>query len=130
MLFDCHSAIDSPGMKVGNKLVLDLQGAGAVPNETKKADGAMQCEIRAYDGLDPKGCWLSWVGRSAGGEHPLGFQIDNLFTIIELDNYGGNGKPAPRRRLPSTTGAMTTSPGSPSSPNGTAISLSSKPTNT
>lgn len=93
VLFDCHSAIDSPGMKVGNKLVLDLQGAGAVPNETKKADGAMQCEIRAYDGLDPKGCWLSWVGRSAGGEHPLGFQIDNLFTIIELDNYGGNGKP-------------------------------------
>lgn len=87
-LFDCHTAIDSNGIKVGDNLVFDIQGAGIVPNETKTENGALMCEISDY-----KKCWLSWIGRSAGGKHPLGFTIENNFTILEFDNYGGNGKP-------------------------------------
>lgn len=88
VLFDGHSDISSAGLKVGNRLILDIQAAALVPNETKKADGAMQCSISNY-----KTNWLQWIGRTGGGTHPLGFQIDTNFTILEFDNYGGNGKP-------------------------------------
>lgn len=92
VLCDGHSELTSAGMKVGNRLVMDIYPAAAVPNETKMEDGAMKAEVRAFDGIDPKGTWLSWVGRSGGGRHPLGFDIDNNFSIIELDNYGNVGK--------------------------------------
>ena len=88
ILFDCHSGIDSPGMKVGNRLICDIQGAGLVPNETVYEDGAYKCEISHFSKN-----WLQWIGRSGGGEHPLGFTIEENFTILEFDNYGGNGNP-------------------------------------
>ena len=58
------------------------------PNETYYKDGAYQCRLVKY-----QECWLSWVGRTAGGRHPLGFDMEENFTIIEFDNYGGNGNP-------------------------------------
>ena len=88
VLFDCHTNIASGGMKVGNRLVCDIVAAGLVPNETEFLDGAYQCRICHYDD-----CWLQWIGRTAGGKHPLGFDIDVCFTILEFDNYGGNGNP-------------------------------------
>ena len=88
VLFDCHTAIDSGGMKIGNRLICDIQAAGLVPNETEYKDGAYQCEISDY-----RDCWLQWIGRSDGGEHPLGFTIEHNYTILEFDNYGGNGNP-------------------------------------
>lgn len=88
VLFDAHSGIDSGGLKVGNRLLLDIQGAALVPNETKKQDGAMMCEVSHHQDN-----WLSWIGRTAGGIHPLGFEVEQNFTILEFDNYGGNGKP-------------------------------------
>lgn len=88
VLFDCHTAIDSAGMKVGNRLICDMVGAGLVPSETYHQDGAYQCEVTDY-----YTCWLSWVGRSHGGRHPLGFDVEQNFTLMEFDNYGGNGNP-------------------------------------
>lgn len=88
VLFDCHTAIDSGGIKVGDRLVMDVQAAGIVPNETEEENGAMQCRISGYDEN-----WLQWIGRSDGGIHPLGFEIENNLTILEFDNYGGNGNP-------------------------------------
>jgi len=83
ILFDAHSAIDSPGLKVGNRLLLDIQAAALCPNETTKVNGAEECQA-----LDSNAYWLSWIGRSAGGEHPLGFHIDHLITILEMGNDG------------------------------------------
>jgi len=88
ILFDCHDALDSPGMKVGNRLICDIQGAGIVPNETVYENGAYKCEIADYHDVN-----LQWIGRSGGGEHPLGFTIEENFTILEFDNHGGNGRP-------------------------------------
>ncbi len=91
-LFDCHTAITSTGIKVGNKLIFDIQGAGMCPNETVYENDAMKAELLHYKELSPeRDDALSWVGRSAGGIHPLGFEIEENFTIIEFDNYGGNG---------------------------------------
>ncbi len=91
-LFDCHTAITSSGIKVGSELVFDVQGAGMCPNETTTQNGAYMAELLHYKELDPeRDDALSWVGRSAGGKHPLGFEIEENFTIIEFDNYGGNG---------------------------------------
>jgi len=87
-LFDCHTAFNSGGIKVGNRLIFDIQGAAAVPNETIRSNGAMMCELTSKNQS-----WLSWIGSSAGGIHPLGFNVENNFTIIEFDNYGGNGNP-------------------------------------
>ncbi len=88
VLFDCHTNIASGGMKVGDRLICDIIGAGLVPNETEFAGGAYQCRISHYDD-----CWLQWIGRSAGGKHPLGFTVDACYTILEFDNYGGSGNP-------------------------------------
>ena len=91
-LFDCHTAIDSSGIKVGDKLIFDIQGAGMCPNETVYENGAMKAELLHYKELSPeRDDALSWVGRSSGGIHPLGFEIEENFTLIEFDNYGGNG---------------------------------------
>ncbi|MBQ4153441.1 MAG: hypothetical protein IJD11_03700, partial [Oscillospiraceae bacterium] len=88
VLFDYHDDIGSKGIMVGDELVFDIVGAGIVPNETGMQDAAFTCEITHYSD-----CWLSWIGRSGGGKHPLGFDIDECFTILEFDNYGGNGNP-------------------------------------
>ena len=88
VLFDAHSGIDSGGLKVGNRLLLDIQGAALVPNETRKQDGAMMCEVTHFQDN-----WLSWIGRTSGGTHPMGFEVEQNFTILEFDNYGGNNKP-------------------------------------
>ncbi len=85
VLIDAHSALDSGGIKVGNRLLLDIQAAALVPNETQKKDGAMMCEIKHFH-TNP----LSWVGRSDGGLHPLGFNVTQNITILEFDNYGSN----------------------------------------
>ena len=93
-LFDCHTAIDSSGIKVGDRLIFDVQGAGMCPNETSKEKDALKAEVLHYKELVPnRDDGLSWVGRSAGGIHPLGFEIEENFTLIEFDNYGGNGMP-------------------------------------
>lgn len=92
VLFHSFFSMVNGGAKVGDRLLFDIQGNGLVPNETKKevVDGetVMKCEISHYED-----CWLSWFGRSNGGEHPLGFQVEICPTILEFDNYGGNGKP-------------------------------------
>ncbi|MBP5274154.1 MAG: hypothetical protein ILO36_04370, partial [Abditibacteriota bacterium] len=87
-LFDCHTAITSGGMKIGDRHICDVIGAGIVPDETEYKNGAYMCRICDYHD-----CWLQWIGRSAGGIHPLGFRVENNFTILEFDNYGGSGKP-------------------------------------
>jgi len=89
ILFDYHNAIDSGGIKVDDRLIFDIQGAALVPSETVIEDNAMKCEVTAPSGSH----WLSWVGRSAGGTHPLGFTVENNFTILEFDNYGNSGTP-------------------------------------
>jgi len=89
VLFDYHNAIDSGGIKVGDRLIFDVQAAGLCPNETVFENNAMKCEVTAPQGSH----WLSWVGRSAGGTHPLGFTVENNFTILEFDNYGNSGTP-------------------------------------
>lgn len=88
VLFDCHTAIDSGGIKVGSKLVMDIQGAGIVPDETYEENGTMKCRISGYEEN-----WLQWIGRSDGGIHPMGFEIENNLTLLEFDNYGNNGNP-------------------------------------
>jgi hypothetical protein len=87
-LFDGHVELNTGGLKVGNRLIMDLQPAGLVPNETQNENGIMKCSVEGYDK-----CWLSWIGRSIGGEHPLGWTTDHNISIIEFDNYGGNGNP-------------------------------------
>ncbi|MBQ4153440.1 MAG: hypothetical protein IJD11_03695, partial [Oscillospiraceae bacterium] len=77
-LFDCHTQNGSGGPKVDNRLVFDAIAAGLCPNETVKEDGVMKCEIKVKGG----NYWLSWIGTSAGGEHPLGFNIEESFTIL------------------------------------------------
>lgn len=86
VLFDCHTVFGSDCMRIGDKLILDIVGAGMVPIDTVKEDGVMKCMICDYT---ENGC--TWIGRSEGGKHPLGFEIDNCITIIELDNYGRPG---------------------------------------
>ena len=83
ILFDCHSSIHSGGMKVGDRLICDIQGAGIVPNETVYEDGVFKCEI-----ADHRDVFYQWIGRSDGGQHPLGFEIESNYTILEFDNHG------------------------------------------
>ncbi len=88
VLFDGHSDINSTGLKVGDRLILDIQAAPLVPNETVSENGAMKCEIGDYNQYS-----FTWIGRSAGGIHPLGFNIDHNITILEFDNYGVSATP-------------------------------------
>lgn len=87
-LFDNHDALDSTGIMIGDRLLFDMQGAGMVPDETVQEDGVQKCRITHYDD-----CRVSWIGRSGGGRHPLGFDIEENFTIIEFDNYGPSSHP-------------------------------------
>ncbi len=89
VLIDAHTSIGSKGLKVGNRLLLDIQGAPLFPNETEIKDGAMMCEVKKYDGDYS----FTYIGRSPGGLHPLGFEVKENFMILEFDNYGGNGRP-------------------------------------
>jgi len=95
-LFDYHDAIDG-NISVGNELVFDIQAAGMCPNETEKEErtnenGKKEIVYKAELKHYKEGNWLSWVGRSEGGKHPLGFTVKENVTIIEFDNYGGNGQ--------------------------------------
>ena len=86
VLFHTFFAMAGGGCKVGNRLVFDINGNGLVPNETEynEETGAYECKISYPDGT----YWCTWFGRSAGGEHPLGFTVETCPTILEFDNYG------------------------------------------
>ena len=86
ILFDAHTIFGSNSMRIGDKLIIDVVAAGMVPIDTVKEDGVLKCKICDYT---ENGC--TWIGRSEGGKHPLGFNIDNCLTIIEFDNYGRPG---------------------------------------
>lgn len=86
VLFDCHVHLGSGGLKIGNRLLMDIQAAPMNPIETVKKDGAMMCEISDYRDNDAQ-----WIGRILGGEHPLGFTVEVNPTLIEFDNYGKQG---------------------------------------
>ncbi|MBQ8752950.1 MAG: hypothetical protein IJZ13_07595 [Clostridia bacterium] len=86
ILFDCHTVIGGPNMKIGDRLILDIVGAGMVPTDYKKEDGVLKCRIADYTEH-----WCTWIGRSVGGIHPLGFTCETCPTIIEFDNYGRPG---------------------------------------
>ncbi len=84
-LFDCHIATNSTGIKVDNNLVFDVQSAAILPNETVNEDGVLKAQVLHYtqDAFSP-------VGKSAGGVHPLGFEVEENFTLVEFDNYGAS----------------------------------------
>ncbi len=79
-LFDCHVAHGTKGLKIGNELLFDLQGAPLYPKETTKSGNVMQAEIGYPE--------HTYIGKMAGGRHPLGFEIETNFTILEFDNWG------------------------------------------
>ncbi len=87
VLFHNFFNMDTGGNKIDNRLLFDINGNGLVPNETVKQGGALQCRIGSPDDF-----WCTWFGRSAGGEHPLGFKTDICPTLLEFDNYGQQGK--------------------------------------
>lgn len=86
VLFHNFFAMSGGGCKIGNRLVFDIHGNGLVPNETEynEETGAYECRISYPEGA----YWCTWLGRSVGGEHPLGFTVETCPTILELDNYG------------------------------------------
>ena len=86
VLFDCHTVMDGENVKIGDRIIMDIIGAGMVPIDTVKEDGVLKCKICDYTES-----WCTWVGRSPGGKHPLGFEVETCPTIIELDNYGRPG---------------------------------------
>lgn len=85
VLFHNFFSMFTGGNKIGNRLLFDIQGNGIVPIETVYEDGAMKCKIGDYR---VPGNELQWLGRSAGGQHPLGFNVDACPTLLEFDNYG------------------------------------------
>lgn len=94
VLFDCHTVFESGGMKIGERLIVDIIGAGMIPTDDVFEDGVCKCKL--YDVEE----WeQTWLGRSEGGEHPLGFHIDNCLTIMEFDNYGRPGPVGVRNEL-------------------------------
>ncbi len=83
-LFDAHVDWHSTGLKVGNDLLLDLNGAPLYPLETEIKDG-VKCATIAGNNTYP----VSYIGRMEGGNHPLGFgNVETNFTILEFDNWG------------------------------------------
>lgn len=86
VLFDCHTIIGGCGMKVGDRLILDMVAAGMVPVDDKEEDGILKCRIGS-----PELHWCTWIGRSLGGQHPLGFACQVQPTLVEFDNYGRPG---------------------------------------
>ncbi|MBQ4153545.1 MAG: hypothetical protein IJD11_04220 [Oscillospiraceae bacterium] len=86
VLFDCHTVFGSDNMKIGNRLLIDIVAAGMIPTDYKEEDGALKCKLYTSDQIEQ-----TWIGRSEGGEHPLGFKVDVCPTIVEFDNYGRPG---------------------------------------
>ena len=88
VLFDGHVA-NINFMKIGNRLLMDLQSAPLYPQETREEDGVLMAELVHHRDDGNK-----HIGRKTGGRHPLGFVTDAQFTIYEFDNWdGSNGKP-------------------------------------
>ena len=88
VLFDAHSSLGSDGLKIGNRLILDIQSAPLFPSETIQKDGVLMCEAKHF--TEDK---FSYIGRTKGGTHPLGFETDQNITILEFDNFGRNDDP-------------------------------------
>lgn len=86
VLFDCHTVFESGGMKIGDRLLVDVIAAGMIPTDDVYEDGVYKCKLYDYEEWEQ-----SWLGRSEGGRHPLGFDIDHCLTIMEFDNYGRPG---------------------------------------
>ncbi|MBQ8752573.1 MAG: hypothetical protein IJZ13_05670 [Clostridia bacterium] len=82
VLFHNFFPMAGKGSKVGNRLVFDINGNGLVPNETvyNEETGAYECSVGDTG--------MTWIGRSQGGEHPLGFTCETCPTLLEFDNYG------------------------------------------
>jgi len=88
VLFDGH-VVNLGAMKIGGRLLLDLQSAPLYPQETRAENGALMAEpVRHSDDASKH------IGRETGGVHPLGFRTDAQVSIYEFDNWdGGNGRP-------------------------------------
>ena len=90
VLFHSFFSMQDGGCKIGDRLLFDIQGNGLVPNETayNEKTGAYECRIS-----EPNGSyWCTWLGRSVGGRHPLGFDCEACPTLLEFDNYGQQGE--------------------------------------
>ena len=88
VLFDYHNYPTSEGIKMGNRWVFDIQAAGMVPVETQKENVGTKDEVWKAESKHYTVNSSSWIGRTTGGKHPLGFDVEANFTIVEFDNYG------------------------------------------
>ena len=86
VLFDGHRELDSKGIKVGDRMIMDFYSCGGIAHETELKNGAEHAEMQHYEENG-----ISWIGRSPNGIHPLGFQMDKAFTLVEFDNFNGAG---------------------------------------
>ncbi len=86
VLFDGHRELNSKGLKVGDRMIMDFYSCGAVTHETELKNGAEHAKMLHYEENG-----VSWIGRSPSGIHPLGFEMDKAFTLAEFDNYNGAG---------------------------------------
>jgi len=90
VLFDCH--VTKEGIKDGNNLIFDFFGASIKPNETVAEDGALKCEVLSYGKTNTSTTYMySYIGRMVGGTHPLGFNMEQSFTLCEFDNFVADG---------------------------------------
>ncbi len=91
VLFDGHRELNSSGLKINDRMLMDFYSCGAVSHETEIIDDAECAEMLHYNEQS-----VSWIGRTPGGTHPLGFDMDTAFTLVEFDNFDGvnkNGEP-------------------------------------
>lgn len=65
-------------------LVHDFNKVSLVPTESVTESGAMKAYIMDYQQQQPNK--YTWLGRSTGGLHPLGFYVDANPTVMEYDN--------------------------------------------
>ena len=84
VLFDGHKELHSNNFKIGDRMLFDNYACGAVTHETEVVNGAECAEL-----LHCKDRSVSWIGRTPGGIHPLGFYMDKAFTLTEFDNFDG-----------------------------------------
>jgi len=93
VMFDCH--VTASGIKDGNNLIFDFFGASLKPNETVAENGALKCEVLKYGSSNTSSTYkYSYIGRMKGGNHPLGFSMEQSFTICEFDNFEATGSDA------------------------------------
>jgi len=92
VLFDNHVGWNSPGFKIGNNLVFDIQGAPMFPNETEIETIGNET-VRKAEIAQNSAYSMSYLGQIEGGRHPLGFDVENNFTIVEFDNFGPISNP-------------------------------------